>query len=43
VKIKERNKRLESKNNMMIEMDPDIAAAFTQSQQVSSKSEALPA
>ena len=30
-RIKECNKRLEAKNNMLIEMDPDIAAAFAQS------------
>ena len=36
-KIMERNKKLESKNNMLIEMDADIAAAFNQSQQVSNK------
>ena len=30
-KIRERNKKLETKNNMLIEMDPAIAAAFAQS------------
>ena len=36
-KILERNKKLEVKQNLLINMDPSVAAAFEASKQVSGK------
>jgi len=36
-KIRERNKKMETKQNLLIQMDPAVAAAFEASQQISSK------
>ena len=36
-KVDERNTQVKSKKNMMIEMDPEIAAAFAASTKVSGK------
>ena len=36
-KIRERNEKMESKHNLLIQMDPLVAAAFEASKQVSCK------